>query len=346
MNRITRFLALISVAVALAIVSACSKGDTFRINGILDGFGTGNLRLVYTSADAVQSVTATAVDGKFMALGHTENPTIVRIYTASGNVIGRFIIEPGETLDLHLNLTDPSHMEADGNSDTEKLAGFLADNAKALRTHNATVLNTAIDAYVRKNPAQYLSGLLLTDYYTPQGSESEALSLLASLDAKVTRRLSLAAYRDMLTTLATPLDSLSLPSVMRLFGNSDTIDNVNLRSADYFLIMLTYSHQRASDSILAAVDSLTARHTAHNLRIIDISADLDTAIWHTSLKELTDSGKHSSAISSYWSPAVFSIPELDGIPVARMPWFIAADSTGTVVYNGPSVTAASRVFPR
>lgn len=78
--------------------------------------------------------------------------------------------------------------------------------------------------------------------------------------------------------------------------------------------------------------------------IADISCDPDTASWHKSIKEKIpadslkqDVGKH---IGRYWVPAPFNIKGLEKLPIAAVPWFIAADSSSRVLYCGPSVTTA------
>ena len=331
-------------AAILTLLTACSGSEQFRINGVIDGFGTGNLRVVYQSAGAIRSVTATAVDGKFMVLANIANPAIVRVYTGQGNLLGRLIIEPGQTVDLRLNAADPADITAQGNKDTERLAAFLKENAPAFRTHDTAAINKAVEQCVRKNPNWLLSGLLISEYYDPRGNENLALELLASLDPEVIRYFELSSLRELLAPLSHPVDSLEIPVEFPLFSQSDTLHNVSLRSSATNLIMVTTAQQRKADSISAALSVLTPQRSRAQLAIIDISADRDTASWHTSLRNLPDAD-NNTIISRYWSPAPYNMPALKDVAPATTPWFIVADSTGAVLYRGASLTAARNAIP-
>ena len=327
----------------LLLLSACSESGQFRINGIVDGFGTGNLRLIYLSGGSVRSVTATAVDGKFMALAQADHPTLIRIYTSQGAVIGRLIVEPGQTVDLRINTTDPADMEVEGSKESERLAEFLAKNAKAVRDHDTAALNAAIVKEINDPPDRLLSGALLTDFYDPRGRETEVLKLIAALRPEVVRNLEMPSYRELLAPLTVPLDSISIPLEFKLFSTSDSIEPVRISRAAANLIIIADASQRSADSITSALSTLTPGRSASDLAIISISTDRDTAAWHSAIRQ--NPGDPSPLISRYWSPAPYSIPALAGAAPASTPWFIVADSTGAVLYRGPSVSRARRFIP-
>ena len=92
------FRIILAAATAL-IVTACGADKEFRVNGRIDGFGTGNLRLVYYNGEGVQSLAATAVDGRFMVTGRLDKEAFIRAYTNNGAVVGRLIVAPGETVE-------------------------------------------------------------------------------------------------------------------------------------------------------------------------------------------------------------------------------------------------------
>lgn len=324
---------VLMTAAPLAIITAsCGTDSEFRINGIIDGFGTGNLRLVYYSRDAVQSVTATAVDGKFMALARTDRPALVRVYNSAGKLLGRLIVKGGETIDVTFNATDPAAMKVSGNTESERLADFLKTNADAIRKNDTEAVNAAVETVVQKNPKWILSGLLMTDFYNPRGNEREALRLMALLDPSVARAVEMSTVRDMLLPLSVPVDSIALDPV-RLFGTADSLETISFTGSKGKILMFTDDRSRHADSVTAALSIMLA---ADSMEIIDISADADTAAWHRSLRSLAE--KDSPEVKRYWTPSPYTVEGLEELPVAEIPWFVLADSTGKVLYRGPAVS--------
>lgn len=313
-------------------LAACGGNTEFRINGIIDNFGTGNLRLVYYSRDAVQSVTATAIDGKFMALARTDRPTVIRVYTATGKLLGRIIVDNGETVDVKLNASDPTEMTAGGNADSKRLAEFLKNNSAAIKSHDTAKINEAISQIVQKHPDWVLSALLMSDFYNSAGDPHEALRLIASLEPDMTRNTGVTSVRDMLLPLSHPLDSLSVEKIT-VFTSDDTLSTIHTGSFRNTLLMFTDENIRKSDSIDAALSILFKNSS---LGIVDISADPDTTTWHKSIDGKKDTDP--AGMTRAWAVSPYNMPELQDIPVASLPWFILTDSTGTLIYRGPSIS--------
>ena len=97
--------------------------------------------------------------------------------------------------------------------------------------------------------------------------------------------------------------------------------------------MFTDKDIRKSDSIKSALSIL---YRKNKLGIVDISADMDTAVWHNSIRELPE--KDPENLTRAWSISPYTLPELTDIPVPSLPWFILTDSTGTLIYRGKSIS--------
>lgn len=328
-------------AVALVVLASCGVDKEFRIDGRVDGFGTGNLRLVYYNGDGVQSIAATAVDGRFMVSGKLNRPAMMRVYTNNGAIVGRLIIEPGETVDAVFNLTDPLNIKLDGNEDSERYAKFITGNADVIRSGNKAAINAAVDKYVSANPQRAVSGLLMADYYDSNGYEDRAMELINQLGRDARNTAALDGLRDMLQMLSYPIDSLCL-TPLRLFGPGDSLSTVDPAKASLTVICLTTADNRGADSVAAAIDLIRNGKRNGKVQIADISCDLDTAAWKQSLRQLADNGKTSTSVSRYWTPSAYNIEAFEKMPVRRVPWFIVADSTGRVLYRGSSVAAARK----
>ena len=337
-HRVVKAALWVLVFITAILNQACGSDTEFRINGIIDNFGTGNLRLVYYSRDAVQSVTATAIDGKFMALARTGKPTVIRVYTSAGKLLGRIIIDNGQTVDIRLNATDPTDMTAEGNNDSKRLAEFLKNNAVAIKNHDTKTLNLAIGQIVQKNPKWVLSSLLMSDFYQYADNPHEALKLIASLDPDIARNTGVMPVRDMLLPMSHPMDSLHIDT-LRIFTSDNKLSTIRTNRYGNTLLMFTDKDIRKSDSIKSALSIL---YRKNKLGIVDISADMDTAVWHNSIRELPE--KDPENLTRAWSISPYTLPELTDIPVPSLPWFILTDSTGTLIYRGKSISRVRSIL--
>ena len=330
---------LLLTLLAMFAVS-CGTDNEFRVNGRIDGFGTGNLRLVYYNGEGVQSLAATAIDGRFTVTGRLDKEALLRVYTNNGHVAGRLIVAPGQTIEAVYNITDPAKVELDGNDNSKRLAKFIRENADAIRSGDAATLNTAVENYVRANPKRAVSGALLADYYDPQTNPALALELINTLERDARNPAALDGLRDMLMSVSQPVDSIKLEP-LRLFGRGDTLSDINPAEAPLTLIAITDASAREADSVVNAIKAIADTRGA-GIRIADISCDPDTAAWKRSLTRPESDTDADKEINRYWSPAAFCIPQLQQIPVQRVPWFILADSTGTILYRGSSASQARK----
>lgn len=322
------------------LFSSCGGGNEFRINGEIENFGTGNLRLVFYSRDAVRSVTATAVDGKFMAISHSPRPTVVRFYNSPGKLIGSVIIENGQTVEVKFDAADPTAMTVSGNRESERLAQFLKENSQAIKNNDTPAINSAVEEIVEKNPKWMLSGMLMTDYYDSRPDPQKALAMIASMQPEVVRDMQLAPLRQQILPLALSVDSLSIPAIT-LFTQDDTLRTFSTSDNTNTLLMFTKAEHRESDSINDALTDLTSPESTRTIAIIDISADPDTAAWHKSIGGLSFT---SPSLTHTWSLSPATITGIEPIPLSSYPWFILTDSTGTPLYSGPSISAVRNLI--
>lgn len=340
------FHAVFAILLALASIflTSCGSDGSFRINGEIEGYGTGNLRVVYMYKGTLQNVTATAIDGKFSMSGRATEPVLARLYTGNGRFVGALIADDGETIDARFNLAQPSAVSYDGNKDSERLAAFLHANAEALDNGNHTALNQAIAEYVRANGGQYTSGALMAAYFHTPGHEAEAMELIALLSDDVNAATSLRGLADMLLPLTHPVDSTTM-SRFQVFITADSALTVDPAKTPLSLVMITKADTRRSDSVTATLGRLASIAKNGKLQVIDISADADTAAWRTSLRDMekADSAGYRKQlfVKRGWAPAPYSIYGLEEVPVAATPWFVVADSAGHVLYRGAALSKAA-----
>lgn len=349
--RLIKFTSSLFAALLLLIVAACGGGsETFRLNGHIEGFGTGNLRVVYFDRGAIQNVTATAVDGNFGVDARASSPVMIRLYTGNGRLLGAFNASPGDKIEASFNIADAADTQLTGNDDAERLSAFLKANAESFATGNRPALNKAIASYVSQNPNRNVSGTLMASYYYLPGYEAEASKLIEQLNEKVRRTASLQGLTD-IARLSTKADSARIESFTAADtkGHSTTIAPTD---AAFTLLLFTDASARKSDSIAALMQHFS-KSDSPATRIVDISIDADTAAWLSSLREITETDSLSTTersvlkgVKRLWAPSPYSIMGLDAIAVCRTPWFVVADSTSRVLYSGTSTSAARASLPQ
>lgn len=331
-------------------LQSCGSDSTFRINGKIDNFGTGNLRVVYYADGAVQSVVAPAIDGKFSMTGRLNRPAVGRVYTGNGIPVGRFAVRPGETIEAEFDISDPTKMKFSGNDDSQRLAEFAGQNAALINGGDTEALNSVIARYVTDNSKRLVSGILMADYFDMRGHEAQARELIDKLSDEVVAAASLHGLTDLTRRLTVPTDSLHLEP-FRLFSDKDSATEINPQARALTLLLFTDNSNRRSDAVTGLVTAMEPLGKKGSLQMVEISCDPDTAAWKTSVKKSAtdaDTLRTSpwSRVQRCWTPAPYNIMGLEEIPVASLPWFVVADSTRRVLYRGPSADDARKSIIR
>lgn len=325
----------------LFFLFSCSSGPDFRISGTIDGLGTRNLRLVYYSGGAVQQVSAPAIDGKFAMEGRTDQPTLVDIYTSTGALVGRVIVEGGDDVECEFSTSEPYKMTLKGNDDSERLAAFVVANAKALEGNDRAALNEAVDHFVRTNPRRLVSGVLLTEFYDFAADPAKGLELVDLLDAKARPRGAMESIEEQARQLL-QADSIGAES-LRLWCRHDSLRTFPLRGGKTLLCFLT-ADQRGQDSVVAALRTLTSRGCGgEGLRVADISFDADSSAWLASLRSLPATRPDTASVDilRLWAPGGAASAGIQPLAVPSTPYFITADSAGRILYRGSALPSAN-----
>lgn len=325
------------------LLCACGSGPDFHIRGQVEAMGTRNLQFVYHSNGAVQQTAASALDGKFQMQGRATEPTLVEIYTSTGTLVGRCIVQGGDEIELKLRLGDPYYMEAQGNAQTSLLAEFMAKNRNALSERRTKEVNDAVAAFVTKHPGRLAAAVALAELYDFRDDASRGQQLLALLRKENNAPEALVGGLDdqLRWFLRTPQEKLRLDT-LRVVGEADTLLTLRLRGTTQTFIALGDAPTRRSDSVRTALARLQATHHASELRVAEIGTDADTASWRRSVRELREmsTGPTAEGIERYWTAGGAATPGLEALPLRLLPAFVVADSAGRVLYAGPSLQQA------
>lgn len=321
---------------ALVGLTSCGSEPEFRVRGEVEGLGTQNLRVTLYNGEAVQQQSAQAIDGKFQFEARAEEPVAGEIYTNAGVLMARFIADRGDNLTLKFSANDPTLFEAEGNSATEELAEFMADNTEAIEAGDAKALNAAVERFVGKHGKSLASPLIISAYYTIEGNEKKLSEMLDRLDRKAKPMWLVEPLMQPLLSGAAA-DTAKIEQV-RLLGADNKVVNLSPKGSKLLLLSFTDEGSRGSDSVAALLETLSKERTEATLRLADISFDSDTVSWRRSIKETKDSLR----VKEYWTVGGAATPGIEQLAVGRVPYFVLVDSAGTVRFRTPSVAVAAK----
>ena len=323
--KIIKLTKLLISALTLCL-TACGSDDSFTVLATVDGLGTQNVRAVYRSAGRVNVLPSMALDGKFQFSGNAPQPALIELYT------GSLVVRNGETVEVTYKLNEPGTMSAKGSKISEQIARFRTANAEALNSGNIEAVNKAVEQYVSGNRDNAAAPYIVLTMYDQALDPVMADSLLSMIDPKVRPAGDLvSSYRE---SLALGLDTLSVFSPLELYTTGDSVTTVAPRGARG--VLLAFSALNADEPHDSLVRRLNAVHDSlkKRVRVVELSIVGDTGVWNAQIDSI------KPRYTRCWEPGGISSPALGRIAVRRLPWYVAADSTGAIVYAGDELAGA------
>jgi hypothetical protein len=332
-----RYLYKLLIALPLLLIcAACGNDEEFTIHGKIKGDESLNLRIVYYGKGALQTAITAANDGDFEFHGNANRPTIVEIYDNDYRIIGRLYTVNGETVECVLNRKDPNDIKLSGNTVNEEWAKFLAKNAEGLRLRGR-IANRLIADYIKANPDNVLSTILLLTGYDASSNAMQADSLLTSISPKARPNDLLEGYGFMIQRLVTD-NAVGKVMPIAYFVKGDSLRIFNPVRTPLSLIAISDSKSGRTDSILPALKRLHGMSSDTRLKIMDFSVDTDTLAWLRSVRQ--DSAKWTQG----WLEGSIVSPGIDRLGIPRVPYFIVCDSSGKQLYRGASIVDAEKLL--
>ena len=322
----------LAAASAAVLLSACSSGDQFRVNGTIKGKPTMNLRAGYYADGRYRTVITGVRDGEFEFFGSSNQPAVLELTDNDYRPLGRLYVQNGQNFDISIDPADPYAVEASGNDVTTRWAAFLRDNAEALRAD----LNGTVAAYVGSHPSDVLSSILMvTAYDSSSSSAAEADSLLSLIDPQARPSSVTEGYAYVLQRLLAAADSVALPPV-RYIDRRDSVMEFELSGHPLSLVAISERSDLRTDSVIPVLRRLHKRYKASQLHMLDFSVDADTSAWHSGITA------DSVSWTSGWAAGGIAAPALRRLAPASVPCFVMTDSTGREVFRTISAAEAER----
>lgn len=324
-----KFLYMAFIAISALVFSSCGS-DSFTIEGELSDAGTQNLRFVYLAEGKVNSHWIPSVGGQFTMQGNSKELTVVYIYSSRMKFLTHAVIKNGETITLKGSIADNYNIETDGSDVNNEWNSFIRNNAEAFAKADRTQANSAIASFVKANPGNLVSTLLLTCDYTG----TDLATLAAGIDEKAKPEQLISLYENELQN-STEKETKVTPFTLR--DDRDSLTIVSLKKP-YNILYFWYDGKDKQHSEYIGKIKSFAKERKTEITVSDIYLNCDTTGWRTTLKNDSTNWKHYRAFAGTVDKSI------ERLNVKGSNFIIVADSTGKQLYRGQSAEEAISVI--
>lgn len=317
---------LFAILLTLA-VAACSE-KPFKIDGKLSDGATQNLRAIYLTGDSIHSEWVPAVNGQFSISGQSDSLTVVYIYSSQMKELAHIAVENGDEIQMEGNPAERYALRVKGSELNEEWYGFLNRHAADFAAGNTEKTDKAIAEFVKGNPDNVLSTLLLTCDYSDCTS-AEGRKLMEEISENARPRLLTALY-DGIATHKTP--ARKRLTTLSLRGQGDTLRTVKPDKGKVAVLFLWKKRNRDRFTIVKQLKALPKAY----VDVIDICIDADTIGWWNVIRNDSVRWPH------YKAPGGPVDRSLEPYDIKGSPFFVVADTAGNELYRGNSADEACR----
>lgn len=330
MNRYRILFQTTLAAVLALLLTACDDNNRFVVKGDVADKATMNIRFVYAADGHLNNVLTASRDGEIEFVGQAPHGTVVEVLDNNYRVLCRFYaIDGDKDIGLYINPKSPAESKIDGNDVNDAWQDWKDSNIKVLKSRDNAAINAAVTRYVKQNPDNLLSAILLTSEYDARLDPEGAAMLLRTIRPEA-RPSWLTGYNTMHNyDEAEALKIKLLP--MPYLSSGDSVATFNPKAKKRSLLAFTNEHSGRRDSIIPALRKIASRG---DVALVDMRLETDTLTWKRSLR--ADSIKWTTG----WGAGSVAMPGVDRLRIPSLPYFIVCDNTGKQLYRGRSVTAA------
>ena len=347
---VSKIVAIMACLVTL-LLTGCVKNE-FKIDFEFPKDHIGNYLLTYYAWDARGGRwierTASIQEGVASAGCITRLPTLVYVSDASSpNNAIIIYAERGDEIKVAGEGRDMSAWSVKGNKLSERWSEWRREAYK--KKNDRKSLEKSIEDYVKKNPSDRLSAILMLTEWNRRENPEGFVRLWNSIDMKV-------KDQQLIEMCGAP-DLLGVQFITQADGKlkyakDGGVKSLIVRSRDNGLDTLKFSKAKASIIYFFAENDNDRRETADSLKMLgkaypdsskrviaDIYMDSDSMTWINAIRR--DSLK--GAVRA-WQPRGLAEEDVVSMGVSRLPWFVVKDKQGKETYGGDDLKAAVKAF--
>lgn len=327
--KIRQILMMVMVTLT-AVLTSCSS-DSFKVDGTLAGLEGAVVRVVFEGDSGIVDEWA-EVDkkGHFSYKGQSALPVLVNFLNPQGDLLQTVVAVNGDHLKMKGDVTKSMSIRVKGNKLNENWQLFRDEHQAFYTDPNPSRLDAAIEKYVRENPADMLSTVLLMTDYSDYRDIDKVKKLLQGIQAEARPESLTRSFMN--NPMGKKAGNLPRLMTLTLAKPGGTFEEIKLTDK-VTLISLWTSPQTDRMTTLRALREV-GDENASKFQVIDVLAEADTLHWHQTVASDPEAWKH------YWAPGGPLEQGIQLLGITTMPWYAVTDSTGMVTYNGPDLNAA------
>ena len=316
------------ILILLAATLASCSNDSFKIDGALDHLDGTTVRVMFMADSGMVDELADVKKGKFSFKGHSAQPVLISLLNQHGDALITVVAANGDHLKVSGDASKALGVKVKGNRLNEDWQLFRDEHKGFYTDTNHSRLDAAIEKYVREHPADMLSTVLLLADYSDYSDRDKLGQLLKGINVEARpEALTRLFLNDPLSSKKLNLPRLTSLTLWKFGGNFEEIkltDHVTLLS-------LWANPQKNRDALREKLQTFSDK-TERKIRVIDVLAESDTLRWHQTIAG--EDWQH------YWAPGGPLEQGIQLMGITSLPWYAVIDSTGLVIYSGPSLDAA------
>lgn len=319
-NIFGKLMMIVLLAVAL-LASACSKAG-FKVTAKLRGLGQQNVRVVYRGADGgIVDSWVTAKDNALIIEGDCSNPSLLMVYNSMSVPIVTLLVSGGDNIEIEGSVTDVHQLKITGSDVMKEWNDFVVKHKTEYDAGSASLLNKAIEQYVKQHRGSVVSTLLVLVDYGPV-DDSKVKTLLDNIDDEAKPKELMNSYYAMGQMKKAGVTSLTSFNMLEM--TSDDFKVATFRGTKPSVIYFWEKEQDSNEG-KAVVEELKMMDSTR-VNIVDINIDIDTVGWRRAVAGT--SWKH------YWVPGSMMNSEILRLQISSTPTIIVTDSLGKQLYRG------------
>ncbi|MDE6786814.1 MAG: hypothetical protein K2J46_07240 [Muribaculaceae bacterium] len=347
---ISKMVALMACVVVM-MLTGCVKNE-FKIDFEFPKDHIGNYLLTYYAWDSRGGrwieQTASIQEGAASAGCITRLPTLVNVRDASlpnNNLI--IYAERGDEIKVAGEGTDMSTWTVKGNKLSERWSEWRKEAYK--KKNDSKALEKSIEDYIKKNPSDQLSAILLLTEWNRRENPEGFVKLWNSVDNGV-------KDKQLIEMCGAP-DLLGVEFAMQADGKLKYAKDPNkkilrVRSRDNGLDTLKFTKAKGSILFFYSENDSERRETTDSLKelckaypdsakriIADIYMDSDSMTWISAIRRDSLKGTVRG-----WQPRGVAEDDMVKMGVIRLPWYIVKDKMGKETYAGDDRKSAVAAF--
>lgn len=330
---------LLPLLLLLTLLSGCRKNE-FLLEFRLPTSVSESYTLLYYASDSrtgwLYDQVAVISAGNGSVKGVTRNPTLVYVFQGS-NVPGLVIYaERGDKISIQGENAAPAGWRIKGNKINEALTGWRMDNIVCLSQRDGAGINSAVTRFVKANPEDPVSSLLMLVYYDrsldPKGFDSTYKLLRGkAVDPKWT---DLVNRNDMVGGYA-PASHKTGSLIFRTAGNG--CDTIRFDSVPALLYFASNNYGTRKTDLKEIKRLLKERTDSARALVIDVNMEPDSSAWRYQTRADTLNG----AVRA-WMPLSFSDTAARALGIKVIPTYVVVGRGGAILYRGGSAPDAVR----